>query len=230
MLQLPWRDWWELSNAHSSGAGYLEADKASAVAVLHGLHEGYPVHAEPIDIFSFLNRTIVCAKHDLGPDTVMLPPCIPRQSRVHEKTDHPHAVKVVQKTVRMTTDEVKSDEAKVLRSRAFFLIPEFKAPVQDTARTAVADDSVTGVSWKWSPVGEETMHPFWAVRRMTAPQMTQAKLQAPSGHLVPRFNCKLKVVALSAVNIAAIGDKVLNRTRLHDVPFLTNNVALQQGE
>ena len=197
---------------------------------MHGLHEGYPVHDEPIEIFLDHNRTIVSAKHALDPGSVMLPPCIPRQSRVHEKTDHPHAVKIVQKTVRQTTGEVKSDSAKVLRSREFFLTPEFKAPGRDTARTAVADEPDAGVSWKWSAVGEETMHPFWAVRRMTASQLTQAKLQTPSGQLVPRFNCELKVVPLSAVNIAAVGGKVLNRTRLHDVPFLTNNVSLARGE
>ena len=76
------------------------------------------------------------------------------------------------------------------------------------------------------------MHPFWAVRRMTAPQLAQVKAALPTtgAQMAPRFNCEINMVPISAVTIAATGGQLLNRTRLIDVPFLTNSAPLVKGE
>ena len=67
---------------------------------------------------------------------------------------------------------------------------------------------------------------------MTAPQLAQAKAALPTtgAQMAPRFNCEINMVPISAVTIAATGCQLLNRTRLIDVPFLTNSAPLVKGE
>ena len=76
--------------------GALEADKASAVAVLHGLHVAYVVEELPIDVISSSDnkiRVVINCEAERG--SIVLPPCIPKQSRVSEDSEHPHASKLV---------------------------------------------------------------------------------------------------------------------------------------
>ena len=81
------------------------------------------------------------------------------------------------------------------------------------------------------------MNPFWAVRRLTQKQLEQeAQAWTPeTGKPRPRFNCELETQTLSVVTLAAVrgahkSDKAINRTKMLDVPFLTNNVALVENE
>ena len=46
----------------------------------------------------------------------------------------------------------------------------------------------------------------------------------------PRFNCELTTKQVSSVNVGSVGDEVVNRTRLMDVPFLTNSAPMKQNE
>ena len=71
------------------------------------------------------------------------------------------------------------------------------------------------------------MHPFWAVRRMTEKQLARERSQVRLGQLPPRFNCELQNFSLSSVSIATIG---LNRTKLLEVPVLTNVLPLEACE
>ena len=99
-------------------------------------------------------------------------------------------------------------------------------PGKEQSQTAVAVEPV----WKWSALGDETMHPFWAVRRMTSPQLALARAQTKAGETPPRFNCEITTKQVSSVNVGSFGAAVVNRTRLMDVPFLTNSHPLQQNE
>ena len=102
--------------------------------------------------------------------------------------------------------------------------------------TAVAEDKqaqtqeTAVVEWSWGEGSEETMHPFWAVRRLTQKQLEQERVNQPLGQIKKRFNCKLQTLTLSAVNIATVKGKCLNLTRLLHVPFLANAFALQKDE
>ena len=102
--------------------------------------------------------------------------------------------------------------------------------------TAVAEDKqaqtqeTAVVEWSWGEGSEETMHPFWAVRRLTQKQLEQERVNQPLGQIKKRFNCKLQTLSLSAVNIATAKGKCLNLTRLLHVPFLTNAFAVQKDE
>ncbi len=58
----------------------------------------------------------------------------------------------------------------------------------------------------------------------------RARYQVRIGQLPPRFNCELQNFSLSSVNLAIIGDTTLNRTKLLEVPFLTNSLPLEDCE
>jgi hypothetical protein len=132
--------------------------------------------------------------------------------------------------MRSTEDSVQSQASKIMRERAFFVLPEFKIPEKQKSNTAVAVQSTMDPEWTWSECGGETMHPFWAVRRMTEKQLARARYQVREGKMPPRFSCELKNFSLSSVNLAILGDTTLNRTKLLEVPFLTNSLPLEDCE
>ena len=74
------------------------------------------------------------------------------------------------------------------------------------------------------------MHPFWAVRRLTWAQLEREQRTTQMGKLRPRFNCELTEQALNVVCIAPMEGKACNRTRIFEVPFLTNTMPLEDGE
>ena len=91
----------------------------------------------------------------------------------------------------------------------------------------------------WGEGCPETMHPFWAVRRLTPQQLdkeVEACLKqnktvvAGTEEKIPRFNCAFDEYNQSITTIAPLGDTVLNSTKLVRVPMLTNKDALAQGE
>jgi hypothetical protein len=126
----------------------------------------------------------------------------------------------------------------VLRECEFYVLPEFKIPMkkQPTTNTAVADAETSAVAaqqepqWIWGQGGAETMHPFWAVRRLTEKQLQQAKVDTPKDKMAPRFNCELLMRSMSVVCISSVSGECYNRTRLIDMPFLSNSIPLEEGE
>jgi hypothetical protein len=65
---------------------------------------------------------------------------------------------------------------------------------------------------------------------MTAQQLARAKLEVQPGKLIPRFNCELVIRSISLVCVGAMEGHSLNRTRIFEVPFLTNSEEVMQGE
>ena len=87
---LPWREWYQ----HNVELGALEADQASAVAVLHNLHESFDITLQPIEIMCLNKEAFVVAKTDCPPNLICLPPCVPKQCKVFCQSEHPAAVNV----------------------------------------------------------------------------------------------------------------------------------------
>ena len=125
-------------------------------------------------------------------------------------------------------------QPRTLRTSTLFVNPELEAPTRIEDKTAVAEaggqgDAAVADERVWGPVGEQTMHPFWAVRRVTAKQLAiEAALVAP-GSARPRFNCGIATHELSYVNIGAVEGQAANTTRVFDVPFLVNTHEVQAG-
>jgi hypothetical protein len=216
-IQLPWREWWE----ESASLGAMAADKDAAVAMLHGLHENFDVVSQKIDVLYEEKHPLVVTTAKVSAMEIMLPPCVPKQSKVIETTDHPYAVNLTERVIRGSEESLQLSQTPLLRERIFWLLPEFKFPKQT---------DVERVLWAWNEGGEDTMHPFWAVRRMTAQQMARAKVEVAAGKPPPRFNCEIVVRSLSLVCVGAMEGHSLNRTRIFEVPFLTNSEEVMEGE
>ena len=144
------------------------------------------------------------------------------------------------KTVRTTAEKINDDAGRILATREFWVLPEFQAPQAARNVPAVADPEASAhlSEWLWAEGNkQETMHPFWAVRRLTAEQLDkeiQEKREASRITGVPfkppRFNCELKNFEHSAVIIATVGAMVTNCTRIVSVPYLTNKEALVEKD
>ena len=169
-----------------------------------------------------VGRSYVTATRIASPGEIMLPPCVPKQSTVHERSEHPYKVEIPWRVVRPTDSQVGDDTP--LRRSTFFLNPEFKTPQHQEVNAAVADE------WIWGPLGDHTMHPFWAVRRMTQKQLAQAITQAKEGARRLRFNCRLEAVSMSCVNVGVVKSQSVSTTRVCNVPFLTNSLEVDEGE
>ena len=118
VLVLPWRQW-----HRENTLGALEADKASAVAVLHGLHENFDVTRAPIEIIYVNNKPKVVATQNVEKDGIWLPPCVPKQSRVLESSEHSSAVTLHVSVLRSAESAANSPAGPILRQRAFKLTP-----------------------------------------------------------------------------------------------------------
>jgi len=227
---LPWREWLSFNTL-----GAAEADKATAVAVLHGLHEAFDVTAYPIEIVIKNKQVRVYATGIIEPWAVCFPPCVPKQSRVLDISENPNAARIDVVALRAAVDAVNSPEGHILRSKSFFVVPEFKTPTRVKPKAAVAgatnDNLSEDRSWLFGDTGPDTMHPFWGVRRLTHQQLeierenARQQQEQPAYHTetfewMPRFNCRLVLQDVSSVGVCAA---------MH-VPFLTVCDQVQVGE
>ena len=220
--------------------GAVEADKATAVAVLNNMHESFDPTITNVDVINQDGRKVcVVATENVPAESILLAPCIPRQSKVQEKTEHPLAVRVGVKTVRTTQDAIPNDAGKVRTERDFWLLPEFKAPSERTTAAAVAGSSASTptIEWLWGEGPPETMHPFWAVRKLTQQQLDQEIHEKRAASAItgvpfkpPSFTCELETFEHSSVIIATVADVISNCTKLVGVPYLRNKDALVAGE
>ena len=164
-VALPWREW-----KRDNTLGALEADKASAVAVLQGLHENFDVTSQPIEMYVNNKHARVFATKTIEKEGIWLPPCVPKQSRVLEESEHTSAVEIRVTTMRSAEAAVNSVAGPILRSRTFKLAPELKLPTPaDSAAVAGNINENRSEEGKWilDQGTPDTMSPFWAVRRLT---------------------------------------------------------------
>ena len=109
--------------------------------------------------------------------------------------------------------------------------------VEESAALGAA--AVAEIQWLWGQGKAETMHPFWAVRRLTADQLDSEQKAcikrnktavAGKNEKVPGFNCEFQEHVQSACMICGVGRAVANCTRLIKVPTITNSTALAPGD
>ena len=231
MVRLPWREWIKANDDAE------EPDKASAVAALHALLENFGPTDANVDVIDSGGQIICTSAAVAEVNAICIPPCISTQARVYSASEHPFAVRVFQKVMKnvsekeielaMDAEAADSKTSSVCRENTFYVLPEWKT----VEYAAVAGEQGDG-AWKWKWKGKESMHPYWAVRRLSFSQLAieQDKWTAAAGRPRPRFNCELKWMSLSSVCMALINAKAVNRTRLMEVPFLVNKDPLEEKE
>ena len=212
--KLPWREWYKGIGANM---GNTASDKSAAVAVLQSLHNLYPVDQEPVDVLQLAGRNFVIALTEVKAKTILLPPCVPKQSQVVECSEHPAAVPL---TVHYLQGDREGTDEPQRTKKTFFVNPEFKSPQSSDNPAAVAEaDGASQQEWVWGPPGMETMHPFWAVRRMNSKQLARESLDEKVSKVKPRFNCSMAAQSMSCVTVGVVKDNSLNITRCCEVQF-----------
>ena len=119
----------------------------------------------------------------------------------------------------------------VLRTNTWYAKPEWLGPKKHDgaqgATPAAAADAPPLVQWQWQ--GTETMIPYWVIRRLTVKEMQkeQTDWKTESGKPKPCFNC---TTVERTCTDSVLGYNASNRTRVIEVPFVTNFKALEEGE
>ena len=245
-LSLPWRQW------HSSDLGkhlgQQDSAMRAALHVLYMLHARQEYASLPIDILlnETKNHRLVMATETMSPESIMLPPCVPKSAKLSVDSVHPHRVPIqvtvilgtapVQPAVAVEVSAVagsaeksnekaqgvekkrrKASSAEAARPAVavsqrtvfvFYALPEWKGPER-----ALEDDQS---EWVWT--GDESMHPFWAIRRVSGEKTKEGCL-----------NCGYKEVNFTDVVVGALDGKSTSLTTEVSVPFLTNTIAIPKG-
>jgi len=97
--------------------------------------------------------------------------------------------------------------ANIKRSFTFYVNPEWKGPEADH------DDPEM---WTWQ--GDESMHPYWSIRRLTQQRLREAT-----------FNMKTTQLTFNAITVGAPCGVSTTLAMDVTVPFLTNSVQIPQG-
>ena len=206
-VETPWKQW--LGNPNSKGISQISTADHAVKLVMHTLHvaecekeahDGINVLYDPK-----LKSNVVVTTDAVEPRTIMLPPCAPIKGQLRTESTHPCRVPIYVR-----------DPKAALDIATFYIHPEWHAP-EEKLVTKAALDGAQPVEVKmpqWT--GKESMHPMWAVRRVSAEEMK-------SKGLVP--NVELEYKELPATVIYASG----TITWQVKIPFLTNPDKLLAG-
>ena len=131
--------------------------------------------------------------------------------------------------------------ADVTRKREYAVTPEFSFSRKRRRRAnavaevgAVEDAVAVGGANEYSRARvrqvNDTMHPFWAVRRMTRSQLAK-EIKKTNVQTVPlKFNTELDEFEIEAAYVVSVGDFCARGTFKLKFPFLTNSVPLVANE
>ena len=143
-------------------------------------------------------RKVVYATEDMPLGTLALPPCVPKTSNVYTTSTHPLRVPIVVSEKSAVADE--RPDTKVTkgpvepRQKTYYVHPEYKLPEDPECRrpeeggdTELEDEAEPkeGVAsdvcvWEWK--GDETLHPFWAVERLSEDELRRNKRLCLQSH------------------------------------------------
>jgi hypothetical protein len=99
---VPWKQWIAIMDA-----GSVEADMAVIVAALQCMHDNFDPSAARVEIYMEDGQLRLIATEDIAIGELWLPCCVPKASKVHPHSEHPHAVPI---TLNVTTN-AEQDEA-----------------------------------------------------------------------------------------------------------------------
>ena len=116
------------------------------------------------------------------------------------------------------------------KRNVYYVHPEYKMPeaskVQEESKVPEeskeqVNDAVASPVRAWEFKGDETLHPFWAVERLTDDERKKAQ-KGP-------FNIKFEEKEYAAVTVGASGGHSIASTFSVVVPVMTTAVAVKKG-
>ena len=105
--------------------------------------------------------------------------------------------------------------------QTYWVNPEWKIPKDELKPNLASEEPTT--EWLWA--GEETMHPCWAVRRLTPAKIANE----PKGSNAVAFNMGLKEFEYTNVSVGTFQRKSITLTMMITVPMLTNTKPITKG-
>ena len=155
--------------------------------VLHALHTRGRDDQAPIDVSIDLtkNRKVVKSSEDLPAGTLALSPCVPKTSSVLDKSVHPHRVPIVVSEKPAVADgtppgtRLSAKSPRETKRTVYYVHPEYKMPEESKDKL---DDAVKSNVRAWEFTGDETLHPFWAVERLTEEGRKKAQRVSSISH------------------------------------------------
>ena len=230
---IPWTEW--LTGAVAKTMDDEQSHMAAIQLVLKSLHVRGGVETASIDVSIDVgsNRRLVTASADLAPGSLVLPPCVPKTARAYKTSVHPQRVAIVvteKSAVAAPQPNMRATSKKAAVTASpeitYYLHPEYKLP--EESKEEVADDaSLEVVPWEWK--GDETMHPFWAVPRLSQEELNRANLEAtPQSRR--KFNVTLEEKEYSVVTVGESAGNSVSTTFAVRVPIMTNKNTIKKGE
>ena len=121
-----------------------------------------------------------------------------------------------------TLSAVADNQGPAVGSRtrnAYFVHPEWVMPE--------LEHGADGVEWKWA--SSVTMHPFWAIRRLSQDQLNAKTKDGPPAS-PEAFNCELTERQFSVCNVGRFGGGSLSLTVFVEIQLMTNFVEIKRGQ
>ena len=237
LVRVPWKEW--MASEVAQNLDEAASIGAAVTLVLRSLHHKGKVHMQDIDVKMNLEtkQKTVVAVAELKPDTLQLPPCTPVAcGRVNTTSSHPWRVAIgisqlVERqgptpAMRLSQKTSQEDPAEsAIVKHTCYVHPEYKLPADATPDDAVASGLSPGTrAWEWK--GDETLHPFWAVQRLTPDELSKRNFNAKTNH---EFNIALTEKDFNVVTVGSVGGQSVAMTTTVTVPMMTNTKAVAPG-
>jgi hypothetical protein len=235
-FQLPWRLW-----CNSDAALHLGEEKTDEDAiqmVLRLLHKENHIVREPIDVLFDETRNckrVIVTADILQGQQLQIVPCVPKSGKSYKCSEHPQRIPitvvrrvkqanaVTQPLSSKSTDTAVAVEPVEEVENIYYVHPEWKTP-KGTIPDAKQRDCGAEMEWDWA--GDETMHPFWAVRRLTTTQMSKER---PDDKSVAGFNTGLTTKEYTVVTVGVVQGQSVAMTLLVKIPVITNLKTMNEG-
>jgi hypothetical protein len=195
------------------------------------------------------NIRYVAATETVFFEGIMLPPCVPKSKQLSLESVHPHRVAVSVSVLAAPPSDAKQETKPAVaeaggesensrkrrntgktspavaganvsavvdarkRSCRFYVVPEWKGP-----KCNFEQGDIDAGEWVW--VADESMHPFWAIRRLPETKAQDHDHQ---------FNMMCEEVTFASVIAGVVDGKTTSTTAEATVPFLTNNVEISKN-
>ena len=199
---------------------------AAIQLVLKSLHARGGAETASVDVSIDVgsSRKVVTASEDLDPGALALPPCVPKTAKAYKNSVHPQRVAIVV-TEKSAVAEATGKRKAAPQRFTYYVHPEYKLP--EESKEEVADDaSPEVVAWEWK--GDETMHPFWAVARLSQEDLNKANTATPQSRR--KFNVTLEEKEYSVVTVGESAGNSVAITFGVRVPIMMNKTPVKKGE
>ena len=214
---IPWREW--MSSAAAQDLDMAAADMAAVTLVLRSLHCKGRLEDQPIEVSLDLQSGLKAVKvtKDIEEGRLEIPPCAPKSGKIWATSVHPFRVAI----------RVRDGGDAQQPQRVYYVHPEYKLPEDVTPEETAAVAAKTLV-WEWK--GDETLHPFWAIKRLSRDALQQLLHKNRAARMSAEFNMEYVERDFNVVTVGQITGDSTSITLTVSVPMLTNTSALQAGD